>query len=206
MLTKQCFIGMTLVAILTAPISLSARLNDPPTNAVSLARKALDAMGGEQKLRNLETVRFKAIGQRNMLEQSERPEGPYIVEYQEISEARDFKTNSLRQIIQGKVLTQPKFETVTTVNGEVSTISYGGQPGPGTPGEVFEANEELALGPERILLTTLSASNLRAEDDIVLQSVPHHHRVYLAYEPCPGILERRTRSPHSRRMGFSESL
>jgi len=29
-------------------------------------------MGGEQKLRNLETVRFKAIGQRNMLEQSER--------------------------------------------------------------------------------------------------------------------------------------
>ena len=87
---------MTLVAILTAPIGLSARLNDPPTNAVSLARKALDAMGGEQKFRNLETVRFKAIGQRNMLEQSERPEGPYFVEYEEISEARDFKTNSLR--------------------------------------------------------------------------------------------------------------
>jgi hypothetical protein len=43
-----------------------------------LARKALDAMGGEQKLRNLETVRFKAIGQRNMLKQSERPEGPYM--------------------------------------------------------------------------------------------------------------------------------
>jgi hypothetical protein len=70
MLTKQCSIGMTLVAILTAPISLSARLNVPPTNAVSLARKALDAMGGEQKLRNLETVRFKAIGHRNMQSQN----------------------------------------------------------------------------------------------------------------------------------------
>ena len=88
--------------------------------------------------------------------------------------ARDFKTNSLRRSIQGKVLTQPKFETVTTVNGESSTISYGGQPGPGTPGEVFEAREELALGPERILITALSASRLRAEDDTVLQSVPHH--------------------------------
>jgi hypothetical protein len=99
MLTTQRSIGMTLVAILTVPISLAARLNDPPTNAVSLARKALDAMGGEQKLRNLETVRFKAIGHRNMLEQSERPEGPYFVEYEEISEARDFKTNSLRRSI-----------------------------------------------------------------------------------------------------------
>src|ERR1700722_4891049 len=143
MLTKHCSIGMTLVAILTVPISLFARLNDPPANAVSLARKALEAMGGEQELRNLETVRFKAIGQRNMLEQSERPEGPYIVEYEEISEARDFKTNSLRRKIQGKVLTQTKFETVTTVNGESSTVSYGGQQGPGTPGEVFEADEEL---------------------------------------------------------------
>jgi hypothetical protein len=56
MLTKQCSIGMTLVSILAAPISLSARLNDPSTNAVSLARKALDAMGGEQNLWNLETV------------------------------------------------------------------------------------------------------------------------------------------------------
>jgi hypothetical protein len=174
MLKKQCSVGITLVAILTAPTGLSARLNDPSTNAVSLARKALDAMGGEQKLRNMETIIFKAIGHRNMLEQSERPEGPYVVEYEEISEARDFKTNSLRRSIRGKVLTQPKFETVTTVSGEASTISYGGQPGPGTPGEVFEADEELALGPERILLTALSASNLRAEDDTVLQSVPHH--------------------------------
>lgn len=125
MLTKQSSIGMTLVAVLTAPISLSARLNDPPTNAVSLARKALDALGGEQKLRNLETVRFKAIGHRNMLEQSERPEGPYLVEYEEIFKARDFKTNSLRRSIQGKVLTQPKFETVTTVNGESSPFHMG---------------------------------------------------------------------------------
>jgi hypothetical protein len=102
------------------------------------------------------------------------PRGALYVEYEEISEARDFKTNSLRQSIQGKVLTQPKFETVTIVNGESSTISYRGRSGPGTPGEVFEANEELALGPERILLTALSASNLRAEDDTILQSVPHH--------------------------------
>jgi hypothetical protein len=35
---KQCSVGMMLVAILTAPTGLSARLNDPSTYAVSLER------------------------------------------------------------------------------------------------------------------------------------------------------------------------
>jgi hypothetical protein len=45
MLTKQCSVGMMLVAILTAPTGLSARLNDPSAYAACLARKARNGVG-----------------------------------------------------------------------------------------------------------------------------------------------------------------
>src|SRR5580692_3144427 len=58
----------------------------PQPNAKDIVRAAITQVGGEDQLRALKNVRFQAIGQRNMLEQSERPEGPYVVEYHEVSE------------------------------------------------------------------------------------------------------------------------
>jgi hypothetical protein len=159
---------------LCAACAVRAAADDSAEKAKAYVREGIAQMGGESQVRAMQSVRFKAIGHRNMLEQSERPEGPYIVEYDQVSEARDFATNSFQQTIELKVATQPKYELVNIVSGDAATTSFGGQSGPGTPGTVQRAQEELNLGPERILLTALKASDLRAEPDTILQSVPHH--------------------------------
>jgi hypothetical protein len=54
-----------------------AQTND---RAASLLRQSLEAQGGEQKLRAIKTVQWDAFGYRNEVEESERPEGPYVTE------------------------------------------------------------------------------------------------------------------------------
>lgn len=170
--------GCALLGLAAAPLWLPAQVGETPPMAISIVRNALNAMGGEQNLRAVESVKFMAIGHRNELEQSERPEGPYIVEYDQIREIRDLKANSLRRSIEAKVAMQPKFEAITTVSGGTAINSFAGHSRPGTPGQVMEANEELALGPERVLLNALSASDLRVEPDTILQSVRHHVMIF----------------------------
>jgi hypothetical protein len=58
-------------------------------SAQSVLQDSLRAMGGEEAVRGIRSIQFKAMLQRNALEQSERPEGPYVAEYDQISEWRD---------------------------------------------------------------------------------------------------------------------
>ena len=70
--------------------------------ARELIRLAMRAMGGEERLRAIESVSFKGIGHRYMLEQSERPEGPWLLDYFQISEVRDFRKGRLRQATESR--------------------------------------------------------------------------------------------------------
>jgi hypothetical protein len=82
----------------------SCLLGAPPNNvaARSLVKDSLRAMGGEAALRSIATVSFKGIGHRYMLEQSERPEGPWLLDYFQISESRDLPNARLRQVIESR--------------------------------------------------------------------------------------------------------
>ena len=59
-------------------------------------------MGGQEKFEAIHSAAFKGIGLPYMLEQSERPEGPWLLDYFEISELRDFDKGRLRQEIKSK--------------------------------------------------------------------------------------------------------
>ena len=47
---------------------------------------AVQRMGGEAALRGLATLKLESIGYRNLLEQSERPEGPWIPQIERVME------------------------------------------------------------------------------------------------------------------------
>jgi len=63
---------------------------------------ALAAMSGQEKFEAIHSTAFKGIGHHYMLEPSERPEGPWLLDYFEISELRDFDKGRLRQEIKSK--------------------------------------------------------------------------------------------------------
>ena len=65
------------VLIFSVLIASAAWPQQPAQNsAADLLRSALAAMGGEEKIRALKTLHITMMGHRNLLEQSERPEGP----------------------------------------------------------------------------------------------------------------------------------
>jgi hypothetical protein len=139
--------------------------------ATALLLQSLAAQGGEAKLRALKSVQWEAAGYRNELEQSERPEGPYITEFLSINEVHDIAGHRLRRAIDTSVYPVYKATTLLVVDGDLAMQANGGSPMPGTPEQVKLARERMALSPERLLLTALDATDVHTEPDVVLQSV-----------------------------------
>lgn len=129
-------------------------------------------MGGEQKVRELKILHFTMMGHRNLLEQSERPEGPYIVEYDEIDEWRDVEHSNWRQEMHSRNALEESHIAVIVSEGAVAQKA-GDREGPGSDELLQTADDTLALGPERVLLNGIGATDLKRLPDLKLQDVPH---------------------------------
>ena len=139
-----------------------------------LLHEGLAAMGGEQNIQALSTIHFESSVIRSMLEQSERPEGPYILENDQVEEWRDFAHSNWKRTVKAHASMQAEFVMTSVVSAGAASSSFDGHVGPGTSEQVQNAEEALALSPERLLITALASSDLHRLPDVTLQSVPHH--------------------------------
>src|SRR4051812_8714640 len=57
--------------------------------ADALVTRAIEAVGGAEALKRISALQIDAIGHDYFIDQSERPEGPFIVRYVQTSETRD---------------------------------------------------------------------------------------------------------------------
>jgi len=142
-------------------------------SAVDLLHAGLTAMGGEDKIRGLRALHFQAMAQRNLLEQSERPEGPYIVGYNQVEEWRDLVHGNWKQTESIRVAMQPEFVSTVVVSDGAASRRFNGKPAPGSGQQLQEAGEALALSPERVMITALADNDLHRLPDLMLQNVPH---------------------------------
>lgn len=158
-------------------------------------RAAVRAMGGETTLRGLDRVHLEVVGHRFMVEQSERPEGPYIPAYVEVEETLDLDDGGLVRVRTVRTPGQA-FESGVVVADGVVAASFGERTFPGRPSQLDDARRRLELGPERVLLTALAAADLHAVPDTIVQSVPHH-RVGFTWRGAEVVLylNARTRLP-----------
>ena len=143
--------------------------------ARNLLGAAATAMGGLEKLRALKSLQLEAIGHWNLLEQSERPEGPWLVTYDQVTEWRDYEHNRLRQTSKTRRPDSPEWSSDFNliVADSVAMAESEGRKFPFTMAQVQDAEEWLAFSPERVLLTALNASDLHSESDTFIQNVPH---------------------------------
>ncbi|MGH7566398.1 MAG: MBL fold metallo-hydrolase [Gemmatimonadota bacterium] len=145
-----------------------------PPPAADAVREALEAMGGEARWRALRAIRVEGVGHEHALEQSERPEGPWLTTYRQFAELRDLAAGRLRRTQEMKGFWQPEWETVVTVaDREAGTVERGGRTQPALPNQHRKALGTLDLSPERVLLTALDAPDLGAAGDTLLQGVEH---------------------------------
>jgi len=141
----------------------------------SLIRDAIDAMGGESRLKGLHAVKLEAIGHTYWIDQSERPEGPWVTQYEQRTEIRDLTAGRLRQTIETRDGQSPAWTASTViVSDQAAAIVAANGLRPGRAQQVDEAAVALELSPERLLLTMSAAADLRAAPDEVLQDVRQH--------------------------------
>lgn len=155
----------------------SARAQQAVLDARQLVQKAADAMGGAERLRSIQSVRVKAMSYENHLEQSERPEGPWIIGYIQATETRDFPRNRMRHEEQQRSFFQQSANWAANQwvfsDGVVAAIGREGRMAPRDAFTAQQAEESLELGPERLLLTALAAGDLKREADVRFHGYLH---------------------------------
>lgn len=145
-------------------------------SAREFVKASLAAMGGEEKFRAIKTLSFEAFGHTNMIEQSERPEGPWLVSYEQLKESRDLENFRLKQAIQSQ---SSQFSTslpgrTLIVSNEAAAWFINGKFVPAAPAQIQDSGERLALSPERVLLTALNSKELYLEREVIMQGVMNH--------------------------------
>ncbi|WP_439879612.1 hypothetical protein ACSX1A_10525 [Pontibacter sp. MBLB2868] len=144
-------------------------------SAKALVDKSLAAMGGEERLRQLQTMRLQAIGHTYFLEQSERPEGPWLVNYHQVAQERDYARQRLYLKKESRNVQQSEWQgnTLLYEDNAVALQVPTGQLVPGRQSQLEEAREVLQFAPEQVLLGAGRAADLHVLRDTVLQGVPH---------------------------------
>ncbi len=137
-------------------------------------REAVAAMGGEARLRTIRSVDLELAGHRYLLEQSERPEGPWLVSYLRGTERRDVEAKRSKRALTEWVGAEWSLETERVVAGGEAIASFSAAGAPPRRKASPDDGDAFALAPERLLLTALGAADLRAEADVTLQGVAHH--------------------------------
>jgi len=145
----------------------------PDVEARRWVQTAVQRMSGEEALRRLATLRLESVGYRNLLEQSERPEGPWIPQIEKTTEIWDTLNGRWQETTSAAAADQ-EYTLKTIVADGAAARQYGDAWLPTGRGTILEAREWMALSPHQILLSALGAEDLRREGDVVFQGVPNH--------------------------------
>jgi len=169
MSTRNTLLLVALVATLTP---IRAEQTAPRPAPATLLGQAIAAQGGAA----LETggpITIDVIGHQAALEQSERPEGPWMLIYQQRKETRDAVRGQLAKSQQWRFWGAAAWTPLgtTIISDSVAARRSGERWAPGRPQDITAAQETLELAPERLLLTARSASDLRSLADRRLQGV-----------------------------------
>jgi glyoxylase-like metal-dependent hydrolase (beta-lactamase superfamily II) len=168
-------IRIALVLAVATVGTLSAGQKQDRQAAVAIVNGAIAALGGEQRFAALTAIQLDTIGHEWALEQSERPEGPWLAHYVQRSEIADVANQRLRRTSQTRdwnfAQWSPAAPIATVIADNAAARTDGTRWAPGSPRDVGDAKESLALAPERLLFTARDAADLRTAPGKTLQGV-----------------------------------
>ena len=171
-----------------------------PGAADDAARKyvaaAMAALGGAAKLEGITALEYRAVGTRIMVEQSERPSGPYFIDHFRVHEIRDLAHGGARieEAHEGYNadkwwLQQTEPLSATTILNDDVAVRVAGDKFAYAGGSTVQQNQEqFAFAPERLLQTAAAAADLRFNGDVTLHGV-RHHQLAFTWRGAPCVLE-----------------
>lgn len=167
-------VSVVLLGLLIFARPSEARQDTRP-EAGNLLHEAIDAMGGRERLESLGVFSWQGIEHRHALEQSERPDGPWLTTYFQIDELRDpANARAVRSTKSRSLLAGSSWNELSLIHdGEVTAMVLGAQMRPYPSSMAAPWIDMLNLAPERVLLTALGAEDLVYAGSTILQGVKH---------------------------------
>jgi hypothetical protein len=165
------------VSVCLAGVLFLSASQSSATGARAIVLRAVEALGGEAALKSVTSLQIDAMGHDYFIDQSERPEGPFIVRYTQSSEKRDVAGGRSRIETQQRFTQVPAWAGAGTwviVDADAAAMTRGERYGPGTRDAYEEGRERLELAPERLLFTALAASDLASAPDVKVHGITQH--------------------------------
>jgi hypothetical protein len=153
----------------------------PDQTAAGWLAGAAQALGGEAKLRGLGPIELDGLSVLHQREQSERPEGPWVITFNEFTDVRSVAKDAVGRTSRTRGYSTPDWvdnkdwtpESTIVVSSGVGLRQANGTWGPaGTPWDLGIL--PLGLGPEHVVLAALDAKDAHAEPDETLDGYAHH--------------------------------
>ncbi len=165
--------GALAMTMVLAAAGTTTMAQSPHDAAVAEVTQAIDAMGGEAALLAIASISLDVVGHNFAIEQSERPEGPWLTVYHQGTITRDYAKNRLLSTSSRRFWSSPDWSTpVTTVAlADVAGLTDGEHWRPAQASALTARDEAFALAPERLLLTARQAPDLRTLPDETMQHV-----------------------------------
>lgn len=145
-----------------------------PGSARAVVQRSIDALGGLSALKGLASLQIESIGHEFFIDQSERPEGPFVTRYVQAVETRDVAGGRSRIETQERFVLSPDWSgagAATIVDADAAAMSRGNRSTPAQRQAFEDGRERLDLGPERVLLTALAAPDLALAPDVTIHGV-----------------------------------
>ena len=151
---RRIYTGLFVIAFWAMPLQAFVAKLD----ARSLVQRAINGMGGLEKLQAIRTIHTHSVGHFYLVEQSERPDGPWLTVNQATEEWRDVEHAGLRRTFEQSGVYTGKTTQIASDGIAVTDAGNGFSP---DPDSLPPIEETLAMAPERVLLNALAASDLR---------------------------------------------
>lgn len=124
---------------------------------------ALKAMGGKDTIRTLKSIYLDGYGHRYKMDESERAEGPYLIEYLKFEETRDIQGKRIKRSIKTIPVKSTRNLIISDVvfqeeNKKTKLLPDG-------------LEEEVFLSPELVLFTALKAKDLNCDKHVTVQGI-----------------------------------
>ncbi len=137
--------------------------------AKTLIEKSIQAMGGD-RWKSVNSLWFEGYGYENMIDESERPAGPFIPIQLNRSFLKDLSTNR-SQVKQTEQTYTFNNQQTLLINDDEIAMKRGDKLM--STEQVSELGSELNLAPERVLWVALASPDLKYLKDTVFQQAKH---------------------------------
>jgi hypothetical protein len=136
-------------------------------HARSMIEQAMNVLGGRKKLESIRQLTVSTAGNDFLVEQSERPTGPFLHSYNRGPKTYDFDqlSESAETTMSGLVYGPNEIKRTYKIEKGIGRAS--------SPTENALSYRRLALGPERALLHAASAPDLSLGKEITFNGIPH---------------------------------